>query len=105
MSALLNLLVLEARGDYKVVGDELHYAVISELFSDDAEWATSIILRDCPNGSLELIRIEDGPDRIKGDGLDRNDVHRVFVFGRTVTLQDLNREAENGFRTTLRQVA
>lgn len=108
MASLLDLLDADAAGFYKEVSDELHINVIADLYDDDErlkEWASRMISRDCPTGDLELVRMENGAKREPGDGLDRREINLVFVFGRTVTLEDLNREAENGFRTTLRQTA
>ena len=108
MSTLLSLLELAAVQFYKDAGTELRQSVIAGMYDSRHEledWAAQMIARDCPTGDLELIRIENGAKREPGDGLDRRDVNLVFVYGRIITLEDLNREAENGFRTTLRQAA
>lgn len=108
MASLLDLLEPDARDSYNVVNGELHINVIADMYDDNGhleEWAHRMINRDCPTGDLEFIGIENGAKREPGDGLDRRDINLVFIFGRGITLEDLNHAANQGFRTTLRQVA
>lgn len=108
MTSLLALLNEDATKFYREVSGELHLPVIADMYDDGdhlKEWASEMIARDCPTGDLEFVRIENGAKREDGDGLDRRDINLVFVFGRVITLEDLNRKADLGFRTTLRQAA